>query len=588
MKKQILILLIFLTLLSTRMLSCDFDFTVTQHPSNWNQAILTITNINNANCIPLVRIDKGNGTFRNLYNAQVGSSITLTFYYSGRHEICAKGLDINYYWYTPCATGYTCTERCRNVILQKSNGDYGCCDDRISVPDLSSGQSMLSDQGQFAVDQNNGELVFMSYSDCVDDISLGCISLKEDLESNPGVIHTEAKMLSDVWNYDYEEYPFEFNGSSTAGQADIERFKDHANQYETGERNKWRVRASYLYDHSLDDDLLANQTGSNYKMFDRGTFGYVPFDWDNPSVSASGDWFATSRIDKRSANGQPEEEVNASDIVSSALYKSYDNSKISAVFQNAQKDAVYYQDFENEYVIPDHTITPVAESTLDNGAYYNTVDGVIETQFAHTGTKCMKLYDLHSNASGGTSVDAFVLRKKNQDAQPVTANVINSGLTTRMWVKSKGNNFIYNNNLELWAVEVNSDWTVTSTVIKKQFNIIKCVSGWCLVEAIIEPTDLQSQGLSLGSELSIGLHYDNSSSINAHIDDVVIKPSLSSSSCYVYDHAGRLNAVFSDQHFAKIYQYDSGGNLRRILVETEEGMQTISEGGNNQKGISNW
>jgi YD repeat-containing protein len=69
-----------------------------------------------------------------------------------------------------------------------------------------------------------------------------------------------------------------------------------------------------------------------------------------------------------------------------------------------------------------------------------------------------------------------------------------------------------------------------------------------------------------------------SSSKAIWIDDLRVQPMDAQAMAYVYDLATlRLIASFDDQNFGLFYQYNAEGKLVRKMVETQNGLKTVTE-----------
>jgi hypothetical protein len=76
----------------------------------------------------------------------------------------------------------------------------------------------------------------------------------------------------------------------------------------------------------------------------------------------------------------------------------------------------------------------------------------------------------------------------------------------------------------------------------------------------------------------------NNSTDEVYFDDIRIHPVKASLKSFVYDPISmRLMAELDENNYATFYEYDEEGSLIRVKKETERGIKTIKEVGNNTR-----
>ena len=169
------------------------------------------------------------------------------------------------------------------------------------------------------------------------------------------------------------------------------------------------------------------------------------------------------------------------------------------------------------------------------------------------------------------------------------------GGIVRMWVRQEkletsGTGTIKRDDYSPLVLEANAyngtpthqfplQWTMTKVASAGEWSLYEAhtqVSGSYRFKVTYGTTSGGSSGVSSRSAPDPGT---GSTTITetVHIDDVRLQPYASEMVCYVYDTQQKLVAVFDDQHFAQLYQYNPEGALVRKLKETRAGVKTISE-----------
>lgn len=182
----------------------------------------------------------------------------------------------------------------------------------------------ISTSGEFKLDKHSGLVVFDREDNCTPPINLGCIEGQPERPLLSNVVAATATTFSDIWN-------FEFTG-----------YQPHsANDYENGQRGKWRPKATYAFNSAIDYQ-------GNDKNYSAGKFTLSHFNWQHPESSTKSGWLLANRVEKYSPSGDPVEEVNALEIASAAKF-GYGGSVPYLVVQNAPYSGVMFESFENVY-----------------------------------------------------------------------------------------------------------------------------------------------------------------------------------------------------------------------------------------------
>ncbi|MBT1706371.1 leucine-rich repeat domain-containing protein [Chryseosolibacter indicus] len=369
--------------------------------------------------------------------------------------------------------------------------------------------------GVFKMDKLTGAIVF-ERADCNSRIPVTCVFGPASTIDN--VVAAKAITHSDDWSYSY------LNPSH------------QSNPFEGGERGKWRPKANYVYNTSLEQ--------SNDKNFNGGTFKYKPFNWKSGEKSNYPGWVKVNQIEKYSPNGDVTEEVNALNVSSTAKF-GYKETVPYLIAQNAEYQSVLFESFENLYG------DKFEDGFLNNGGIHE-ASGIF-----HSGRSSYKL-------SGSTSVNIRAFRVNNQFK--------NNGVHARIW--ARGN---VSNSLELQLTELNNNILHTT-----QFTWVANSGEWSLYECYLPPAWF----IAFNTEDSINLRIRHTGGNTIWIDDVRVQPKDAEIAAYVYDATNlRLLTVFDDQHFGLFYQYNAEGKLIRKIIETERGIKTVQETQYNVKAV---
>ncbi|MAX81362.1 MAG: hypothetical protein CL843_14470 [Crocinitomicaceae bacterium] len=528
-------------------------------------------------CANMYHIEWGDGTSTSGTNLTAATTLYHTYYSVGIYTVTLVIDNLNY-TSTACNISYECVSSTKYSISIGGEG-ASCCTDDIPAYDIAT--KTIDDIGQFGANTSTGELVFRQ-NDCPDDVPLGCIRLTKDVNLISNVISAQASLYGDYWLYEEEEYT-----TSTTLVPNV---------IENGNLNQWRVSESYTYREELDEDIINSSSQTEYKNYDRGTFGMETFDWDYPENNDPELWLLSSRNTEYSPNGNVLEQQNILGNYSTVAF-SWNNTQTHYIAQNAEQGTALFESFEKVY--PD--VNSSNYRFLEEYVHYDAGDGPIDNTIAHTGENSIALVD-------PGSTDAYVITSINDMGLKLSTQSFEKGLLVQAWFhidKAKNDADI---DLYLWNRYASTWWTSQLTMSK-----ISEAGEWQLYGVLVRPADLTALGLSATgqSRVVMGVHVNNLISIGSstsdpdeyenswitageeatsdiHMDDVRIQPLSSEMQCYVYDDTGKLRATFDQQHYATIFQYDASGKLVRKLKETVEGIKTISETEYNSPGNASW
>ena len=334
------------------------------------------------------------------------------------------------------------------------------------------------------------------------------------------VLSGSAKVYTDSWT---DSLHFIGNDYGTA---------TNPNDFETGRRGKWREQASYVFKNNVLDAI----TGNDRVYTNAGAAtSYTGFNYTNLGADTTTKWLRTNRVDYYTPNGNAVEESNILNIKSAAKF-GYNESVPVMVAKNAPYTSIQFISFED-------------------------ISGSgITSAYAHSGSMSYQL-----NPSQTFNRDTVIIDYYDDGGNKIT-RINSSGFSCRFWLKTtltSTDNIIYT----LQCTAVNSSGIPTYG----QLQNIARVGDWTLYEA-------QFQNVNHSFNTTITVQLNNSGTQTVWLDDIRIQPLEAQVNCYIYDKSNlRLITSFDDQHFGLYYQYNAEGKLVRKLVETEEGMKTITE-----------
>ena len=413
------------------------------------------------------------------------------------------------------------------------NGQYGCCS--MTAPVNGSTPNPV----KFKWDKQTGKVVILDNNiNCGQPVEFDCIKFEPE-KGNLKVVSATAQTLGSNWSHDASRFP---NKDVT-----------NANSIETGQKNIWRVKGSYTYKDELDEHIISTTATNDYKNYDRGTFGYSQFVWEDVPVNDPDYWIKTSDIRGYSPNGKPTHEINALGISSGAIF-GYNNTQITGVAQNAENTEISFESFENEYP---YVIGPNTTVTIYDNGIQKEINNIESSSVFHTGQKSIRLknenyFNISPTLNGGL--------KYNQ----------NKKCLVQVWIKTENPN---DPTASLRVLGMDASLAFY-TIHYQDFTRVQSCGEWSLYECVI---DYSSISYSSGLNVIYQMRCTGASDFNTYVDDVRIQPLESEMVTYVYDDQYRIVANFDSQHFALIYQYNEEGKLIRKLKETTEGIVTLSE-----------
>lgn len=434
----------------------------------------------------------------------------------------------------------------QSVVVKGVQGNIGCCS-----MDMQAESEQVLDNGYFAIDEATGKVIFKTNNDCFEPAGFNCISFMAN-RGTQNVISANAQTFNSTHKLDLWRHPVNLispvNGNTI-----------YPNAYETGSKNKWRVKETYTYKSELDEHIIGTSSANDYKNFDRGTFNYSQFLWRDISSNDFTQWIRTSDIISYSPNGSPTYEKNALNVVSAAAF-GYNGTQTIAVAQNAAPHEIVFESFENRETM---TWGGSSVQVFDNG-FIESSNVHQCTTLAHSGENCLELEDQ----------DFFNIGPEVSNGLWLNTGVLDvSGMLVQAWVKNT-NDYEPAFKVQMRQGSLLQNW---------DFKIAQECGEWVLYEAEILAGNLGSfnEGrinfeLKCSNEGVCGIVY---------IDDVRIQPLDAEMVTYVYDDQYRLVANFDSQHFGLFYQYNGEGKLIRKLKETTDGVVTLSETQYNSKGI---
>lgn len=415
----------------------------------------------------------------------------------------------------------------------------GCCGTQLPVHGIA--DAPLEDIGQFALDANSGQLIFKRH-DCPGRVVIDCFTGPSQLDGAEHVISASALTLSDDWREELGEY---FNRNQAYPSTEP-ALTANANDFEQGFLNQWRMKSSYAYRAPINVD-------SEQWNYEKGTFPITFFNWRAPHLNDGNFWVKGTTALKYSPNGVPIEEENLLGVKSTSQ-RAFNNTLPLLVAQNAGDHEVSFQSFE-QYL----------PQQFDQGFSFDPTQGESSLLYAHTGHQAVRLKTV--NPSQAMAVGDIRM----------SARLMNEGLMIRSWVKVVPGKHEVTNELSAYLTNMSTVGTANWSNQGILFHKISNAGEWSLYEANLTPTQL-AQVVTQNDILRVGLNLDftNYSIGDVYIDDVRIQPLQSEMTCYVYDYAQRLTAVFDDQHFSTIYRYNAEGLLISEFKETVEGIKAIS------------
>ena len=311
--------------------------------------------------------------------------------------------------------------------------------------------------GRFDIDPNNGQLVYFRGDNDCSPYEVSCIKFCNNLyekETVTGVVSSTALSFDDNWTYDVTQYPAD------------DDFAYEGNDYETGAKGHFRQKNKYTY-------VSDYTTGT--KNYDKGTYELSIFNLSqqtNQANEARG-WKKTSTVLAYSPNGQALEEENILGIKSAAKF-GYSKTVPYLIAQNAAQKSVFFESFEDPQDDPNNN----SDNQFEDGMEIYGAHAGINTQNAHTGSKCLELFfDGDGNGLG-------------LGEQILDQNGFEAGISIKMWVKSQS---LINSSDPTNSLEDNLTLQVQPKLGGSKSVKFKKLAGsgeWNLFEAKLSNTDL--------------------------------------------------------------------------------------------------
>lgn len=343
-------------------------------------------------------------------------------------------------------------------------------------------------------------------------------------DSSQGVLKATVTSFKDDWDYDPALYTF----------------PSGLNDFETGKRGKWRPYETYVLDDTTIEGSNPTKDQRNYNMAGV-TRNFVKVPWKEEPITYPKIWTKTSEVRSYTPNGFSTEEMGQQYVASSAKFGYYGALPYMAA-QNAPYASIRFESFENSY--------GGSSYLLEDGvsAYNGFVNG------GHTGLKSFLL----THGSSGKLTFPNVLDSSGQ------------GHVIRFWADVSVTN---TSNI------VSSAWLTVKALPSPTNLPIKYIgrsgnNNWALFE-VVTPGGTPGNLVDIEFEVPTG---SISPDVPIVLDDIKIQPVGSKATAYVYDtRSYRLWAIFDDDHFPVIYQYNGEGKLVRKKRETFNGTKTTEE-----------
>jgi uncharacterized repeat protein (TIGR01451 family) len=378
----------------------------------------------------------------------------------------------------------------------------------------------------FYLDKLSGRIVFRDPA-CSGEIDLGCMSGQAEQPDLRRAVNASAITYNDQWSYNDDDFD------------PLGGIPSSANIYDIGRAGKWRPNASYTY--------YSNLTAST-RNYDAGTFTLEAFNYQYDDCNNTSRWVMAEGSEYYHPNGNLLQKRDALGIPSSEKY-GYNGTVVYISAQNAEKDDIFFESFENVYSVN-------GNSYFEDNMLYRASHS-LDSVNAHAGKKSALL----------SSGSAMFTR-----AFHFTQQVLDKGLLVQAWVRvndAKAQDLITAN---LVARLLNEPGVVLAA---NPFKIIAHVGDWFLVESTftgLDGTDGVEESITYIPVIYSGAGKD------MNIDDVRIQPADAKTAAYVFDPGTlKILVIFDEQLFGLFHQYDQEGKLIRKQVETEKGKRTIQE-----------
>jgi hypothetical protein len=359
-----------------------------------------------------------------------------------------------------------------------------------------------------------------------------------------GIVAASATELSDEW--------------SLADRTDIYNLYDFSgeNNYEQGAKGHWNSKSAYGYKTTISDITETDAHVWNTGVFD----DFTVFNWTSTYNNSSLEWISADTITVCSPASNTLESHNALGLNSVGKFSNEYNLPY-LVASNTTYENVMFEGFEN---------------AINDGTSINGEDGFeistltyanqLVTDVAHSGSNSLQLGFVSSGTFSTT-------HSSETNLQPITIDdqIKENGITVKFWVKESGTT----------TNDVTPYLNVSAYGLSQECTKVARVGEWILFQASLNSFSSYTTGNSFTPSIyftysSLFTYFSNT--ITIYIDDIKLHPSNAQTMAYVYDqNYFRILAMFDDQNFGMFYQYDAEGKLTRKIIETLNGIKTVSE-----------
>tara|TARA_R110002096_G_scaffold186511_2_gene365573 strand:- start:9596 stop:14374 length:4779 start_codon:yes stop_codon:yes gene_type:complete len=318
--------------------------------------------------------------------------------------------------------------------------------------------------------------------------------------------------------------------------------------------NDWSYRelstsgnTSSYSDVSYTDEIF--RTHQNYgwesELNPDGTFAnFTAFDY-SPTASNT-NWRKQSEVTEYDHYSRIMEVEDIYGIKASNLYDVSGNFNLMSA-ANAGRGEIAFTGLE----------LPPVNNLLADGMSFNNTDALISTEFAHTGTKSLRV-----NGAQGMIAEIDL---QSEDY------IINTWIHSTNWQNAKlvADLYVGSASSPIQTIELSAS---NAQVLK--------AGDWYLLSA-----DISTGAYPTATRMKV---YVKNSSPNSgtpiYADDFKCNPLESGAICTVYDpETHRVTATLNADHIAKVFEYDGNGGLKRVKQEVGDnpnytgGMKTVQE-----------
>jgi hypothetical protein len=224
-------------------------------------------------------------------------------------------------------------------------------------------------------------------------------------------------------------------------------------------------------------------------------------------------------IDEYDGNKNIIEFHNYQDIPQSKIW-GYDDNQLVADVQNAHQEEIAYTGFENDEYLK-----------------WSTVGNIIPSASSYSGENVLELNQMY-----GPSFLAPVVYEK-----PI------SGYKASVWVKGPETAYLH--------IEINGDWSSHDRAYNPAGS-----SEWHLLEVELSRDQIEAIWGQTGKEVLI--YIGNTSSVNAHFDELRFHPSDAIMTSYAYDPMVGITSISSTNQKTQWREYDALG--RQTYVRDQD------------------